>query len=251
MSVVEAEKHQLELPVVTFRDDVGVQLISASGGDSMIVAAARVSTQAEASVGALAESAAEHEGLINFLMKGRHGSPFEHPSLTFLIDAPIFVFREWHRHRAGWSYNEESARYREMRPVFYIPNERRNLTQTGKAGEYVFEPGSTEQQLLMQLSMEHSYGSAYQAYQDMLGAGIAREVARAVLPVATYSSMYATCNPRSLMHFLSLRTKSDDATFPSFPQREIEMAAEKMEGLFAEAFPLTYAAFVKNGRVTP
>jgi thymidylate synthase (FAD) len=99
--------------------------------------------------------------------------------------------------------------------------------------------------------MERSYWSAYSTYQDLLTQGIAREVARAVLPVATYSSMYATCNPRSLMHFLSLRTKDDGATFPSFPQREIEMAAEQMEALFEEHFPITYVAWIKNGRVAP
>ena len=85
----------------------------------------------------------------------------------------------------------------------------------------------------------------------MLDAGVAREVARTVLPVGIYSSMYATCNARALMHFLSLRTKHEDATFPSFPQREIEMVAEKMEACFAELMPLTYAAWQANGRVAP
>jgi thymidylate synthase (FAD) len=85
----------------------------------------------------------------------------------------------------------------------------------------------------------------------MLDAGVAREVARGVLPVSIYSSMYATCNARALMHFLSLRTKREDSTFPSFPQREIEMVAEKMEAAFAGAMPLTHAAFNRNGRVAP
>jgi thymidylate synthase (FAD) len=85
----------------------------------------------------------------------------------------------------------------------------------------------------------------------MLEAGVAREVARGVLPVSIYSSMYATCNARALMHFLSLRTQREDATFPSFPQREIEMVAERMEAAFAERMPLTHAAFERNGRVAP
>jgi thymidylate synthase (FAD) len=99
--------------------------------------------------------------------------------------------------------------------------------------------------------MEASYRQSYAAYQEMLDAGIAREVARAVLPVGLFSSMYATCNARALMHFLSLRTKDDRATVPSFPQREIEMVAEKMEALWAGLMPLTHEAFNGNGRVAP
>ena len=99
--------------------------------------------------------------------------------------------------------------------------------------------------------MLDAYQGAYDAYQDMLAAGVAREVARAVLPVGLFSSMYATCNARSLMHFLSLRTKDDRATVPSFPQREIEMVAERMEALWAGLMPLTHAAFNAHGRVAP
>jgi thymidylate synthase (FAD) len=85
----------------------------------------------------------------------------------------------------------------------------------------------------------------------MLAAGIAREVARIVLPLSIYSSMYVTMNARSLMNFLSLRTKREGSHFPSFPQREIELAAEQMEAVFAELMPLTFAAFNENGRVAP
>ena len=85
----------------------------------------------------------------------------------------------------------------------------------------------------------------------MLAAGVAREVARSVLPVNIYSSMYVTMNARSLMNFLSLRTKREDSAFPSFPQREIEMVAEKMEAFWRELMPATAAAFDKNGRVAP
>ncbi|MEG2385698.1 MAG: FAD-dependent thymidylate synthase, partial [Aurantimicrobium sp.] len=92
---------------------------------------------------------------------------------------------------------------------------------------------------------------AYEEYERMLEAGIAREVARGVLPVATYSSMYVTMNARSLMNFLSLRTKREGTHFPSFPQREIEMVAEKMEDEWAKLMPLTYAAFNEHGRVSP
>jgi thymidylate synthase (FAD) len=99
--------------------------------------------------------------------------------------------------------------------------------------------------------MEESYRQSYEAYQRMLAEGVAREVARAVLPVGLFSSMYATCNARSLMHFLSLRTKDERAKVPSFPQREIEMVAEKMERAWAQLMPLTHAAFNEHGRVAP
>ena len=100
-------------------------------------------------------------------------------------------------------------------------------------------------------AVEDSCRQSYAAYLSMLDAGVAREVARTVLPVGLFSSMYATCNARALMNFLSLRVKSEDATFPSFPQREIEMVAEQMESIWAELMPLTHAAFERNGRVCP
>jgi thymidylate synthase (FAD) len=100
-------------------------------------------------------------------------------------------------------------------------------------------------------AIKTSCEDAYANYQAMLDAGVAREVARMVLPVGTYSSMYATCNARALMNFLSLRTTRPDAAFPSFPQREIEMVAERMEAAWAAVMPLTHAAFEKNGRVCP
>jgi thymidylate synthase (FAD) len=178
-------------------------------------------------------------------------SPFEHNSMTFFVSAPILVFREWMRHRIGWSYNESSGRYAELQPVFYVPAPERRLVQEGKPGAYVFVEGSEEQHRLVVDATKKACTDAYAAYQDMLRAGIAREVARGVLPVCTFSSMYATCNARSLMAFLSLRTKREDSKFPSYPQREIEMAAEKMEAEWARLMPITYEAFNANGRVSP
>jgi thymidylate synthase (FAD) len=99
--------------------------------------------------------------------------------------------------------------------------------------------------------MHAAYQHSYELYTDMLSNGIAREVARAVLPVGLYSSMYATCNARSLMHFLSLRTTSERALVPSFPQREIEMVAEQMEAQWAKLMPLTHEAFNDHGRRSP
>jgi len=162
----------------------------------------------------------------------------------------------WHNFLANGivvhnSYNEESGRYRRLEPVFYLPGADRKLVQQGKPGRYVFVDGTAEQQKLVDEATRAVCTSAYRAYLEMLEARVAREVARGVLPVSIYSSMYATCNARALMHFLSLRTKREDSAFPSFPQREIEMVAERMEEVFAEAMPLTYAAFNRNGRVAP
>lgn len=162
----------------------------------------------------------------------------------------------WHNFLANGvvvhnSYNEESGRYRELQPVFYVPGAERKLVQKGRPGKYEFFEGSAEQQKTTTSAMEDSYRQSYAAYQAMLAEGVAREVARAVLPVGLFSSMYATCNARSLMHFLSLRTKDERAKVPSFPQREIEMVAEKMEQQWAALMPLTHSAFNEHGRVAP
>ncbi|QFR00691.1 FAD-dependent thymidylate synthase [Streptomyces phaeolivaceus] len=162
----------------------------------------------------------------------------------------------WHNFLANGivvhnSYNEESGRYRELLPHFYVPDESRKLVQEGRPGKYVFVEGTQAQQELVGRVMEDSYAHAYEAYQEMLAAGVAREVARAVLPVGLFSSMYATCNARSLMHFLGLRTQHELAKVPSFPQREIEMVGERMETEWAKLMPLTHAAFNANGRVAP
>jgi thymidylate synthase (FAD) len=241
---------------IIFRSDVTVELVRSSASDSDVLFAARVSTQGEQTL----ESAAAHtdasedekrsKGLINYLMRDRHGSPFEHNSMTFYVQAPIFVFREFQRHRIA-SYNEESGRYKELSPVFYVPGADRNLIQVGKTGAYEFLPGSAEQVALVEQESRTSSQQAYESYKRMLDAGVAREVARIVLPLNIYSSMYVTMNSRALMNFLSLRTSREGTHFPSFPQREIEMCAEKMEEFWAELMPYTYESFNKNGRVAP
>lgn len=222
-----------------------------TAADSDVLWAARVSTAGEQSLEELQKDPERSKGLINYLMRDRHGSPFEHNSMTFFISAPILVFREFMRHRVGWSYNEESGRYRELEPVFYVPGQDRKLVQEGRPGKYVFVDGSPEQHKVVSDAMIDSYRRSYETYQEMLAAGIAREVARSVLPVGLFSSMYATCNARSLMHFLGLRTQHEQAKVPSFPQREIEMVGEKMEREWARLMPLTYAAFNANGRIAP
>ncbi|MEU0408621.1 FAD-dependent thymidylate synthase [Streptomyces griseorubiginosus] len=233
------------------RSDVSVELVKSSASDSDVLFAARVSTLGEQSLDEMQKDPERSKGLINYLMRDRHGSPFEHNSMTFFISAPIFVFREFMRHRVGWSYNEESGRYRELDPVFYVPGADRKLVQEGRPGKYVFVEGSPQQHEIVRSVLDDSYQQAYTAYQKLLAEGVAREVARSVLPVGLFSSMYATCNARSLMHFLGLRTQHEQAKVPSFPQREIEMVGEKMEAEWAKLMPLTYAAFNANGRVAP
>jgi thymidylate synthase (FAD) len=235
-----------------FRSAMTVELVRSAARDADVLFAARVSTIGEQSLGDTGTDELEQRdrGLINYLMRDRHGSPFEHNSMTFYVQAPIFVFREFMRHRIA-SYNEESGRYRELRPVFYVPDESRNLVQTGKPGAYDFLPGTPEQHAVVQEAVRAQSLAAYAAYRRMLDEGVAREVARIVLPLNLYSSMYVTMNARSLMNFVSLRTKHPEATVPSFPQREIELVAEAMEAQWATLMPATHAAFTKNGRVAP
>ena len=235
---------------IVFREDMSVELVKSSASDADVIWAARVSTAGDKSLEDVGSDASKSEGLINYLARERHGSPFEHTSMTFFISAPIFVFREFMRHRIA-SYNEESGRYRELKPVFYIPSKERKLVQIGKAGAYTFVDGTPEQYEITVKSIKETCVLAYENYQKMLDAGVAREVARAVLPVTLYSSMYVTMNARALMNFLSLRTSRDGSHFPSYPQREIEMLAEKMEAEFAKLMPITYGAFQKSGRIAP
>ena len=233
-----------------FRSDVTVELVRSSASDADVVFAARVSTAGEQSLADLEADPASAKGLINYLMRERHGSPFEHNAMTFFVQAPIFVWREHMRHRIA-SYNEESGRYRELQPVFYVPSRDRSIIQIGKTGAYEFVPGDDAQYALIDERMRASCVASYEAYQAMLEAGIAREVARMVLPVSIYSSAYVTMNARSLMNFLSLRRRVEGSAYPSYPQREIEMVAERYEDEWARLMPLTHAAFVANGRVAP
>lgn len=227
---------------IKFRSDMTVHLINSMASDEAVAMAARVSTGTGGDY-------AKDAGLINYLMRDRHGSPFEHNAFTFYIEAPIFVFREFMRHRIA-SYNEESGRYKKLEPVFYVPDMDRDMVQVGKPGAYTFEPGTPEQHRAAQEALVDSSEHAYAEYLWLLDKGIAREVARMTLPVNIYSSMYVTMNARSLMNFLSLRSAAQ-GTYPSFPQAEIAWVADKMEDLFEELMPITHEAFVRNGRVAP
>jgi thymidylate synthase (FAD) len=182
------------------------------------------------------------EGLIRFLMRDRHGSPFEHGYFRFIVKAPIFVVREHHRHRAGHSYNEWSGRYAKMEAEFYVPDFVR--TQVGKPGAYRFEPVEPEVREAARAEIEHQGREAFAAYERMLEAGVAKEVARAVLPLNMYTKYFWSCNPRSLMHFCSLRNSE-------FAQYEIRQFASAAETFLERLMPVTHAAFVENGRIAP
>lgn len=228
----------------TFRSDMGVELVDFAGSGQRIADAARVST------GTSGEKVTQ--GFIDFLMKNRHGSPFEHAWFTWRIECPIFVAREFQRHRIA-SYNEESGRYKKLEPVFYAPHDSRPLTQVGKPGEYEFVHGDDAD--LDHCLVENEFclvaETAYETYEHLLDEGIAREVARMVLPLNTFTSFYVSMNARALMNFLSLRTKEVDSVFPSYPQYEIEEVARGMEAYFISLLPLVSESFDANGRVAP
>lgn len=240
---------------ILLKSKIDVKLIQSVGGDHAIVAAARVSTNGLDSLRyAEPGCAEENAGLINYLIKYRHGTPFEHSALTFFVHAPIFVWREWHRHRIGFSYNEESGRYKTLDPIFYLPDRERPMMKVEgwKPGRPKFlrcDDDATFSALCHNL--QYSYETAYAAYERNLAIGVDPGLARDCLPVGIYSGCWVTCNPRSLMAFLSLRVHEPDATFVSYPLWEIDEAARTCEEIFAKGWPITYAAFVKNGRVGP
>jgi thymidylate synthase (FAD) len=183
------------------------------------------------------------EGLIRFLMRDRHGTPFEHNAFRFHIRCPIFVAREWMRHRVG-SFNEFSMRYAKATDDFYVPEPDDVRTQVGKPGAYRFEPVSDELAEETRRELEALYREAYATYARLVEKGVARELARAVMPVGAYTQFYWTVNARALMNFVSLRNAE-------FAQREIRRYAEAVETFLGREMPVTYAAFLENGRTAP
>lgn len=210
-------------------------LVDHMGEDLTVVNAARVSVGSFGDMMGLKDI-----GLLNYLMKNKHASPFEHCSATFLIDAPIFVAREWMRHRTQ-SFNEVSGRYKELEGRFYLPDFNRPLQQVGKPGAYTFMPGDGLQCGTVADSFDKVYGEAWAKYQNMLTAGVAKEVARMVLPVGTYTQWYATSNLRNWLNFLALRT-DDNAMF------EIRQLAFSVEAGLYDLFPHTMDVWEDNGR---
>ncbi len=215
-----------------------VRLDDAMADDLSVVNGARVSFARHKT-----EMDDSDAGLIRFLMRERHGTPFEHNSFRFHIRAPIFVAREWFRHRVG-SFNEFSMRYAKATDDFYVPEPDDVRSQVGKPGAYSFEPVEPGVAETTREEMRAVYEAAFSAYERLVELGVARELARSVLPVGAYTEFYWTVNARALMNFLSLRN-SETA------QREIRRYAAAAEQFLAEKMPVTYAAFVANDRAAP
>src|SRR5213080_524879 len=207
-----------------------VRLDASMATDLSVVNAARVSFARRKE-----EMDESDEGLIRFLMRDMHGTPFEHNSFRFHVRAPIFVAREWFRHRVG-SFNEFSMRYAKATDDFYVPEPEDVRSQVGKPGAYSFEPVDDE--------LREGYEHAYDTYTRLVEAGVARELARSVMPVGAYTEFFWTVNARALMNFISLRAAET-------AQREIRRYADAVEQFFAAKMPVTHAAFVAAGRIAP
>lgn len=229
---------------VEMSSDITVKLVRSMASDDMVVQAAQVSVKGENN------PKTDAPRLINYLMSSGHGSPFEHNAFTFFAEVPIFVVREWQRHRIA-SYNEMSGRYTEMKPKFYTPPENRMMRNVGTSARPEFAPGEYGQRVLVAETDRHLAQNAWDIYQERLREGIANEIARTVLPLSIYTQMYFTCNARSLLNFLALRVDSPDSARRSRPQWEIQQAALSMEAALHLAMPNTHEAFVNNGRVAP
>jgi thymidylate synthase (FAD) len=205
-----------------------VRLIDFMGGDETVVLAARVST------GKGLKGEEQDRKLIHYLMKHRHETPFEHSVFQFHISCPLFVARQWFRHRVA-SYNERSGRYVEYEDEFYLPDRLRLQAKSNKqASEFGEIPNERE---LIQMIQE-TYELVYERYKKLLASGVARELARAILPLSLYTQFYWTINARSLMNFINLRA---DAS----AQWEIRQYAEAIAKIFKAKMPWTWEAFVQ------
>jgi|TARA_R110000824_G_scaffold17706_14_gene71375 thymidylate synthase (FAD) len=216
---------------VNFIDKGFVRLVDVMGDDMSVVRAARVSYGKE-SKGEEAD-----RKLIHYLMKHNHGTPFEHIVFTFHIRCPIFIARQWFRHRIG-SFNEISGRYTELEMEFFRPTEiRENRTSNHQAsirGEF------SDEEINSMLEMwDNTLVVIESTYQDFLNRGMAREQARAILPVGTYTEFYWTVNLRSLFNFIHLRTAKD-------AQSEMCQYADVVSNITEEISPWCFEAFLEN-----
>jgi thymidylate synthase (FAD) len=210
-----------------------VRLVDYMGDDLSIVRAARVSYNADWRDGDDKKDAA----LIAYLMANKHTSPFESVIFTFEVKAPIFVFRQWHRHRT-WSYNEISARYSELDEGFYIP-ELSSITTQSKDNKQMRTEEEHVRAAGWREEMWTQNTQAFNLYQTMLKDGVPRELARTVLPVAAYSRMFATVDLHNLFHFLRLRLHSH-------AQYEIRVYAQAMLELIEPFVPVAVKEFKKT-----
>lgn len=212
-----------------------VRLVNHMGDDLAIVRNARVSYNAdwreEVEEG---ETFPKDVKLINYLWKNKHTSPFEAVTFTFEVKAPIFVFRQWHRHRT-WSYNEVSARYTELDEGFYLP-ECKQITTQSTSNKQMRTKEQHPKAFKHHLEMKHACDAAFRTYKYMLADGVPRELARGVLPVFTYSRMFATVDLHNLFHFIKLRDH-DHA------QYEVQVYARAMKSLIQPIVPVAVQAF--------
>src|SRR5213592_5273265 len=215
-----------------------VRLDEAMASDLSVVNGARVSFARHKT-----EMDESDEGLIRFLMRDRHGTPFEHNAFRFHVRAPIFVAREWFRHRVG-SFNEFSMRYAKASDQFYVQEPEDVRSQVGKPGAYSFEPVDEELAERTREELREVYAHAFETYERLVEAGVARELARSVMPVGAYTEFFWTVNARALMNFVSLRAAET-------AQREIRRYADAVEHFFAQKMPVTHAAFVAANRISP
>lgn len=219
-----------------------VLLVDHMASDQKVTGAARVSTGKGPEYTSKGPEA--DEKLIRFLMSNGHGTPFEHAVFQFFVKAPIFVVREWQRHRIG-SFNEQSGRYSELKPEFYVPDHVRVPDPVNKQSSIrLDDPDNMAGLGGVQEQIRRSSTEAFIEYRAMLDTGVSREMARMVLPVNTYTSMWWTVNARSLLNFLMLRNA------PA-AQLEIREYAAAIEAMFAEVMPVTHVAFVDADRRAP
>jgi thymidylate synthase (FAD) len=224
-------KHNEAIPVL---DHGLVRLVESMGSDLSIVRNARVSYDAEWRSG---EDEGKDAKLLNYLIKNHHTSPFESCAFTFEVKAPIFVLRQWHRHRT-WSYNEISARYAQLPEEYYVPAQEKITTQSADNKQM----RTMEQHLeaaAIQTVIDETNRRAFEEYHWLIESGCPRELARSVLPVGTYSHMFATVDLHNLMHFLRLRLHEHS-------QYEIRVYAEAMLKLIEPIVPVSVAAFKKH-----
>lgn len=218
-----------------------VSLLKTMGGDDAVVAAARVSNGVDYSEASKGDE--QDQKLITYLLKHRHGTPFEHTTFTFYVKTPLFVRSEWHRHRIA-SYNEISGRYVEYEPEFYIPEIFRVQSTSNKQGSVEANNRVQSWHTFAKFVVDAASRDAYTRYQQLLKEDVAKEMARMILPLNLYTQFYFTVNARSLMNFLELRCAEN-------AQWEIRQYALAIRDMFKEAMPMTYQAFEENGFIAP
>lgn len=220
---------------ITFRSDAGVTLLQHTGGEDMVILAARQSTNGRHA------KQVDVPRLLKFLAEDGHKVPFEHNILTFHFEVPIFTSRQILKYRHS-SISEESGRYRELEGVFYVPDENRKVVQVGKTGEYRFEQDDTKSLMFRELLKSNSR-DCWSTYQNSLNMGVAKELARMSIPLNLYSSLVMSMNLVGWLHFISQRA----TLAPSHGQAEIADVADQVAEHVEELYPNAWKQFVENG----